>query len=301
MKRFDQIILPDGRNLAFAEFGDPAGSPIYYCHGGISSKLDIAFVDSFCENNGIRIIAPDRPAIGESDRKEGRTLLDWADDSRCLLENLHIAQTAVLGWSLGGPYALACGYRLPDLVSRVGIIGDAGNFDNPEAVKALGLWIDRLLFTCPEWLQWLLGAGLQLSALLPPEIAKQTLINELSSQSDREVVKALSLEDATAFIYQGVSNGGVGVLDDYNAVGRPWNFSPSEINVEVRIWHGEEDVLCPISVAQEMVGQVQKASLTVVPQAGHFLLHKNLDMVLNYLVGKHSGLPSIAEPGTINN
>jgi hypothetical protein len=34
-----QIILPDGRKLAFAEFGKPDGHPVLYFHGSPASRL----------------------------------------------------------------------------------------------------------------------------------------------------------------------------------------------------------------------------------------------------------------------
>jgi pimeloyl-ACP methyl ester carboxylesterase len=42
--------------------------------------LDITPADEFAKELGVRIISPDRPGLGLSDPKVGRTLLDWADD-----------------------------------------------------------------------------------------------------------------------------------------------------------------------------------------------------------------------------
>jgi pimeloyl-ACP methyl ester carboxylesterase len=32
------IQLTDGRKLGYAEFGDPAGKPVFFCHGWPSSR-----------------------------------------------------------------------------------------------------------------------------------------------------------------------------------------------------------------------------------------------------------------------
>jgi pimeloyl-ACP methyl ester carboxylesterase len=34
------LTLPDGRRLAYAEFGDPNGHPVLYFHGAPSSRLE---------------------------------------------------------------------------------------------------------------------------------------------------------------------------------------------------------------------------------------------------------------------
>ena len=283
MRKFGSVKLSDGRTLAFVQYGDPAGKPILYCHGGISSKSDVAFAQKYCEENGFLITSPDRPGIGDSDTQPKRTLLDWGRDSRELLDHLRVEKTAVLGWSLGGPYALACAYSLPERVSSIGTIGGAGQFDDPRAVSQLGLLVDRLLLTVPSWLHAPFAASMHATALLPPQAMKMTLLSNLTSASDREIVSALSLDDSTRFLYESVKRGGMGIIEDYAAVGNPWGFNPLEIQSRTLIWHGDQDQLCPISVAREMAAGMSNAEFLLVDQAGHFLLHRNIEKVLPVL------------------
>jgi pimeloyl-ACP methyl ester carboxylesterase len=285
MRKLGNVRLSDGRNLAYSQYGDPDGKPIFYCHGGVSSKSDVAFAQEFCEENGFLITAPDRPGIGDSDHKAGRSLLDWASDSKELLDQLGIEKTAVLGWSLGGPYALACAFALPERVSVVGTIGGAGQFDDPESVKQLGLLVDRLLLTVPGWLHGPFAMGLQAAALLPPEAMKQSLLSNLTSKSDREIVSALPVKDATGFLYESLKKGGMGVIEDYAAVGKSWGFSPSGIKLKTLIWHGEQDDMCPMSAARIMAESMPHAEFKLVANAGHFLLHRNIDKIFPLLCG----------------
>jgi pimeloyl-ACP methyl ester carboxylesterase len=74
------IKLNDGRNLGFAEYGDPTGKPIFEFHGNPSSRLGgVLFAEAACRR-GIRVIGVDRPGIGLSDYKRGGKLLEWPDD-----------------------------------------------------------------------------------------------------------------------------------------------------------------------------------------------------------------------------
>lgn len=75
-----RIRLSDGCHLGYAEYGDPDGKPVVYFHGGLSSRLDIAFAALFCQTRGIRLLSIDRPGIGLSDFQPNRMLLDWPDD-----------------------------------------------------------------------------------------------------------------------------------------------------------------------------------------------------------------------------
>jgi hypothetical protein len=39
-KSNESIILKDGRTLAYAEWGDPAGKPVFHFHGSSGSRLE---------------------------------------------------------------------------------------------------------------------------------------------------------------------------------------------------------------------------------------------------------------------
>ena len=60
--------------------------------------------------------------MGLSDSQAGRRLLDWPPDVVELADLLGIERFAIVGWSGGGPYALACGYALGDRVKSVALV-----------------------------------------------------------------------------------------------------------------------------------------------------------------------------------
>src|ERR1700679_1664940 len=139
--------LPDGRWLSYADYGDPQGRPIMSFHGGVSSRLDIRFASEFCKEEGIRVISVDRPGVGGADHHPSRQVIDWPDDVANLGIELGLAQFAVLGWSAGGPFALACAYRIPEMITNVGTIGCmAPVHGRPETVRESGLRLDRVMF-----------------------------------------------------------------------------------------------------------------------------------------------------------
>ncbi len=51
--------------------------------------------------------------MGLSTFKPYRRLLDWPDGVVELADNLPLDRFAVVGFSGGGPYALACAYKIP--------------------------------------------------------------------------------------------------------------------------------------------------------------------------------------------
>ena len=282
-KRHDSTMkLPDGRTLGFAQYGDSQGQPLLYFHGGVSSRLDIEFANSHCQEKNIRLIAPDRPGIGISSPQPKRSLLDWASDVESLLDHLNIESLPLLGWSLAGPYVWACAYKLPHRFTKVSTVGGASPILPPVKVEQLGLLADRMLLTCPPALESALAASLNASGKLPAQTMKWILENELS-QNDKTIVQSLSLKDATDFIFEATRQGGMGVVDDYRAVAQNWGFDLSEIKGNVTLWHGDEDRLCPQIMTHYLKERMQHATVNIVPKRGHFLLHRMLDEVLSQL------------------
>jgi len=115
------VTLPDGRRLAYTEWGLPDGKPLLYFHGTPGSRLWCPDEDATAAA-GVRLIAPDRPGFGRSDPQEGRTLADWPKDVEALADALHISSFAVVGVSGGGAYAAACAALIPRRLSGVAVV-----------------------------------------------------------------------------------------------------------------------------------------------------------------------------------
>ena len=117
----DRVVrLRDGRSMGYAQYGTRDGFPVVTAHGGLACRLDVAAAaDPVATECGIRLISPDRPGVGLSDPKPGRTVLDWAHDVAELLDQVDVDRFAVMGWSMGGQYAAAVGHALRHRVTRV--------------------------------------------------------------------------------------------------------------------------------------------------------------------------------------
>ena len=91
------ILLPDGRKLAYAEFGKPDGRPVMYFHGAPSSRMEPLLIgNEKWVQSGLRVIAPDRPGIGGSDFQPNRGFSDWPRDVLALADSLGLDRFPVL-------------------------------------------------------------------------------------------------------------------------------------------------------------------------------------------------------------
>src|SRR5450631_4216461 len=117
-RRHRSIVVSDGRVLCFAEWGDPAGFPVFSLHGTPGGRLNRHPDESKYAVAGARVITYDRPGYGSSGREQGRSVVDCVHDVAAIADALGIERFAVTGGSGGGPHSLAVAARLGSRVTR---------------------------------------------------------------------------------------------------------------------------------------------------------------------------------------
>jgi len=266
----DSVVgLPDGRSLGYTEFGDPDGFTILNCHGGLTSRLDIADCDEAARAGGVRVISPDRPGIGLSDRAPGRSLSDWPDDAAHLLDELGVDQFGVFGWSAGGAYAVACGFALADRVQSIGLVASTVP---PSAMTGNDNRMDRL-FTrlstrAPVLDRLAFGAMGGLARVSPATFHRVSALG--LDRPSRAKVMEMSPGAYSRAIATGLRNP-AGVVDEYRILGSEWGFDPEQIAAPARIWQGDSDGFVPVGWSQWLAKGLARADLVVCPGEGHFL------------------------------
>jgi pimeloyl-ACP methyl ester carboxylesterase len=120
------FILSDGKKLCYAEYGNPDGIPVMLLHGNPGARISWGLYPESPYLKNIRIIAPDRPGYGRTDYKKN-ALKKWPGDISELCEYLEIKKFHLFAPSGGGPYALACAWKLPEWMRKT-ILWSAGTF-----------------------------------------------------------------------------------------------------------------------------------------------------------------------------
>ena len=115
------LSLPDGRQAQLDVLGADRGPGVVFFHGCPDTRHAARFGDAAARRAGVRLVAVNRPGYGRSDPAPNLSLQTWADDYAELHGLLGLPPCPIVGWSGGGPYALACAVRAPALVSSVGL------------------------------------------------------------------------------------------------------------------------------------------------------------------------------------
>lgn len=112
-----RVRCTDGRTVALDDVG--TGVPVLYFHGTPDSRLARHPEDDLATRAGARLLAFDRPGIGDSDPDPTATPWTVADDAILVLDELGIERAGVLAWSAGALFALALAVAHPARVGRV--------------------------------------------------------------------------------------------------------------------------------------------------------------------------------------
>ena len=88
--------------------GDPTGDTVFFHHGTPGSTKTLLAFEPLTESGKLFFVTTSRAGYGASTRREGRNIAAVVDDTRSALDALGRESYVALGWSGGGPHALAC-------------------------------------------------------------------------------------------------------------------------------------------------------------------------------------------------
>ncbi len=271
MKR-QSMSLPDGRALAWVTFGPADGRPVLYCHGFPSTGPEAAFVEEAAHATGARVLAPDRPGYGRSDHAPGRTLTDWADDALALLDHHGIDTAPVIGFSGGGPYALACAWRHPERFPRVATFGALDWLAEPGSETDMAILSQvsiRLARRFPPGQ----AAIFRLLAILI-RIAPQRLFSLLSAghcPADQAVFHDPHVRSRwTRALHDSVMQGAIGAITELRLYVTERPFALNDVRVPVELWHGRDDTVVPSRHGERLAGALPHCAARFLPDEGHF-------------------------------
>lgn len=279
LPRPQRLQLPDGRRLAWYEFGDPEGTPCVYTTGTPTSGIAGAFYHESASARAVRWISLDKPGYGQSDYQPGRRLLDWPGDVAALADHLRLRRFAVAGESGGGPHALVLCHALPHRVSTGLLLAGVGPMQDRAACRGM-YRANRAMFWLARHAPALLWPPLAMarrSALrAQPDAPRDAhkLRTRLAGMPpadralyERAEVRQLLTRAGAEALRPGVR----AAIDEAVLLASPWGFDLAGIRVPVHLWHGTEDVNVPVGMARAMAAALPRSTLHIVGGAGHLV------------------------------
>jgi pimeloyl-ACP methyl ester carboxylesterase len=287
----DFVSTPDGRRLEILTGGAPDGLPFLFHSGTPSAALGYEPLWDAAARAGLRLVTYSRPGYGASTpRPVGPPVPITADaaDSATVLDALGLDRFVTLGWSGGGPRALACAALMPGrclaAVTLAGVApADADDLDftggmGPENVRDFDL----------------ASRGRE---ALRPVVEEQ--VADFATVTGAQIVEAFGglvdevdtaaltgeLADYVAGSFRhAMDQGAAGLLEDNLQVMQPWGFDVADITVPVSVWQGAHDKMVPFAHGQWLAARIPGARVHLFDDEGHLSLVHRMEEMLAELV-----------------
>jgi pimeloyl-ACP methyl ester carboxylesterase len=263
----------DGLKIAYSEFGDLKGRPIFFFHGSPGSRLEALHMHEPALHHGYRIIAPDRPGMGESDYRCKRKWLDYPNDITELASHLDITKFGIIGVSGGGPPLFSCAYKIPENLNlAVGISVWAPNI-NGELYNHISP-IDRSFsrFANISLIFRLIYAIMGLQVKI--QSGRNLMMNFRSSMCDADLAIIENNDRLVKFLARDIKEsfkqGSKGPALDAILQYRDWGFKISDINFPIHLYHGTADKFVPFVFSMELDRLLPDSTLKSYPNQGHY-------------------------------
>lgn len=268
------LILDKERSLAYSEYGNKNGNPIFICHGLNSSRLEAKVFDNLFSDNDLRIIGIDRPGMGGSSFQKNRNIIDFTNDITNVADKLMIDRFTIIGISAGAAYALACAYKIPKrlvschIISGLGAIEKSLEFLTTESKNFITMskkypWVIRPIF-------WIL-----MGRYSKKKAKSEKFLNNIIQSLDQVDKDSLNEPNIRALFIEAFSEsylqGAKGVA--YDAIltyAKPWDFKLEDIKFNnIYLYNGAKDLSIPIEMGEHMHKLLEKSSYSLYQNDGH--------------------------------
>lgn len=250
----------NGLNIAYTEFGATHKPVVIFLQGsgpGASGWLNFRYNVQTIADAGYRILLPDLPGFGDSDKPDlDYTLNFFVATITEFADQLDIEQFALVGNSLGGAVSLGIALAQPQRITHLILMGCGGledqitYFQKMEGIQAM----TKVPLGSPEFTPAYLKQVLQLIVHDPVHITDELI---------EERFRILKTQNPAVFKRMIIPN---------------ISSRLPEIQCPVLGFWGAHDKFCPISGAETLVKGLKNAEITTLSQAGHWVMIEHAEL-----------------------
>jgi pimeloyl-ACP methyl ester carboxylesterase len=268
------LTRPDGRVIEFLVAGPADGLPLVLHEGTPCGLALYPPTVRAATIRGLRVVLAARPGYEGSTPRPGRRVVDVAEDTAAVLDELGADSFVTAGWSGGGPHALACAAALAGrCLAAASIAGVA-----PYLAPGLDWMADMGPENVAEFGAALAGEA-ELTAFLEHEAATigsvtgegvAQAFGGLVIEADQAVLTGEFADHIAACLRAALSTGTAGWRDDDLAFTRDWGFSLNgERPPRAAIWQGDQDRMVPFAHGRWLAAAIPGARVHLMPGDGH--------------------------------
>ena len=280
------ILLPDGRRLAYRDYGDPRGRSFVSFHEGLGSSLLPAQTHARAAALGLRIICPERPGFGQSDPRSDYSFDGVAEDVVELCDRLGLEEMGVGAVASGAPSALQTAIRLGPRARFVFLC--SGRPPRPMASSEPGN-LHTLFRARLQANPWIADAIFAIIRFRRSHALTRQMVRRTAAHSHGDWAYLDAHPEVVDYFWsysgEAVVRTGKGPADDMRAFRQGGNLTPAALIAPVVVWHGAEDVLAPLTDLMAYLGD-RAREVRVIDDIGHLMAIKHWDEIMQRMAGE---------------
>jgi pimeloyl-ACP methyl ester carboxylesterase len=278
------VKLPDGRTLEYVVSGPADGLPLVFHHGTPGAGVPFAPMTDAAARHGLRMVMYSRAGYAGSTARPGRSVSDVAGDIAALMDALDADAFVTLGWSGGGPHALATAALLPDRCRAAATIAGVA----PYAAEGLD-WLAGMAQENLDEFGAAVAGEEPLTAYLEQEAPGLAQVSGaeiaaslggLVSDVDKQALTGAFADYLAESFHAAMSTGIAGWRDDDLAFVQEWGFPLDGFRVPVAIWQGAQDRMVPFDHGRWLAAHVPGSHVHLEAEEGHLSLIGNFEMIV---------------------
>jgi len=269
-----QFKLKDGRELEILDNGINSDQAIIFHHGTPGHATAwLSWLDEAAAA-GVRALSYSRAGYGTSDRNPGRSVISINSDIAQVLDGKGINRFVAIGWSGGGPHALANTFE-PRNVGAISLAGvGAFGVDDLNFLEGMGPEnhdeFGAALKGESVITQWMNDNAVAMKNVSGNDIREA--FGGLIGDADKEVLEGATADAMAATMRSGLAVSFDGWIDDDLVFIKHWGFDLAAITKPVILWQGDQDLMVPHAHSYWLEKHIPTAKLTFIPGHGHISL-----------------------------
>ncbi len=275
-------LLPDGREIGYARYGQPGGIPLVHLHGISGCRLQLPPEMDQTQLQGITLYLPERPGYGLSSPHPGHDMLSWGDDLLHFIQQVIGTPVILSGFTTGARHAITFAGRHPEWVRHLLLVSPTSPYDfKPRSLRHRSYYhMMRALLRVPPPLLIPLASTLAQSAQAAPA-EFLTLRGHRMTHSERDYLARPSVRRALVRVMDESSRQGYEhYAEELLRMARPWEVQPEAVRCASTLWHGGRDQYIPGDMVQRLAERLGQSELRWVDEASHLLFFTHWPQVL---------------------
>jgi pimeloyl-ACP methyl ester carboxylesterase len=280
----------DGRQLEALTAGPADGLTVVLHNGTPAGLMAAPAIAAAAAERGMRLVLYARPGYEGSTPDPGRQVAGAAADLAAVLDGLGAGEFVTVGWSGGGPHALACAALLPGRCLAAATMAGVAPYDADGLDWLAGMGEENIAeFSAAEagveaLSTFLEAAAREMAAMTAADVTAG--LGNLVSAADQAAVTGEYADYLAASFRAAVAGGVAGWRDDDLAFIADWGFTMANVSAgaPVAVWQGDQDMMVPYGHGQWLAAHLPGARAHLLPGEGHLTLVHSFGAILDDLL-----------------